>query len=216
MLKLSKIIFALMFVFLFTACMPYIPRNVIDSREVLTKPPSPDEATVVFVGAKINWAGKFPFALYDGKNIIGAIEHEQCMVTTVSPGKHLFSSFFKKNKLMDGRPRFMFLDSELAGGKIYYVLVTYHIKPFAGVFPELFPIRERSDPYDFWKKLPEWLSDCRISLMTYETAAWNKELSSDYDGDRDYDYSAWIGDQEMQKLNIKAEDGVKSPVAPKR
>lgn len=115
MLKLSKTIFALIFVFLFTACMPYIPHNVIDSREVLTKSPSPDEATVVFVGAKINWAGKFPFALYDGKNIIGAIEHEQCMVTTVSPGKHLFSSFFKKNKLMDGRPRFMFLDSELAG-----------------------------------------------------------------------------------------------------
>jgi hypothetical protein len=52
--------------------------------------------------------------------------------------------------------------------------------------------------------------------MTDETVAWNKELSTDYDGDRDYDYSAWIGDQEMQKLNIKPEDGVITPVVPKR
>lgn len=216
MLKLSRTILVLLFVLMLTACMPHIPRNVVDSREVLVRAPLPDKATVVFVGAKINWEGKLPFALYDGKDIIGAIEHEQCMATTVAPGKHLFASFFKKQKLMDGRPRFAFIDSELAGGNIYYVLVTYHIKPFAGVFPELFPIREQNDPHEFWKKLPQWLSGCRVSVMTDETVAWNKELSSDYDGDRDYDYKAWIGDQEIQKSNIKAEDGVKSPVVPKR
>jgi hypothetical protein len=210
MWNLWKPIIALIFVFLCTACMPHVPHNIIDSPQLLTKPPSRDTATVIFVGIS-----PFSFALYDGDNIIGAVAHRECMVSTVSPGKHLFSSFFKKEKLMDGRPRYMFLDSELDRGKIYYVLVSHHTIPFAGVFPDLVPIRERNDPYDYWKKLPEWLSDCKISVMTDETVAWNKELSSDYSGDRDYDYNGWINDQGLQKLKINPEDGVTTPVAPK-
>ena len=203
-------LFVLVLILLCTACMPSIPHSVDQSSAALMQPPAADKATVVFVGLK-NWQ----FALYDSASIVGVTGDRECAVAKVSQGKHLFSSFFRKTPLMDGRNRYSFIDTELAQGKIYYILVRPYIIPFAGVFSDLEPIREKNDPNGYWMKLPAWLSDCKVTVMTDETIAWSREMYADNASNREKDHADWLKDEERPKKTIFPEDGVTMPVAPK-
>jgi hypothetical protein len=212
---MGKLVIALTLTLLCTACMPSISHTVVESSQALMQPPSREMATVVFVRAG-SYLGGLPFALYDGDKIIGVLDSKECVVATVSQGKHLLSSFIKKGALMDGRNRYAFMDAELASGRIYYVLVRPYVIYFAGAFSELEPIREKNDPKEYWKKLSEWLSDCKVTGMTDATLVWGKEMYSDNASEREKDYADWTKDENRPKKAMLIEDGIELPVSLKK
>lgn len=208
---MSRLILVAALLFACTACAPTIPHAINDSSRSLVQMPASDKATVVFVGQK-TWM----FTLYDNDATIGVAGDDGCAVVTVPPGKHLFATFFKKAKLMDGRSRFSFIDAELSPGKFYYILVRPYIISFAGVFADLEPIREKNDPKGYWQKLPAWLAECKITTMTDETLAWGKERYTESADEYGWDMASWSKDEDRQKKAIYPDDGVTMPVAPKK
>lgn len=192
-----------------TACAPTIPHAISQSSQALVQPPTSDKATVVFVGRNL-WM----FTLYDNDATLGVVGDGGCAVTTVPPGKHVFSAFFKKAKLMDGRSRYSFIDAEVEPGKFYYILVSPYIISFAGVFSEFEPIREQNDPKGYWQKLPAWLAGCKITAMTDETLVWGKDRYADSADERGWDLESWSKDEDRPKKAIQPNDGVTKPVAP--
>ncbi|MCK9420299.1 MAG: hypothetical protein M0R70_13055 [Nitrospirae bacterium] len=209
-----NILLAVVLLFSFS-CAPSIPYTVKESLQAGFPTPSNDKATVVFVRPDF-YALDVPFALYDDEKIIGVVKGlKNCTITQVSAGKHIFAvlTLQKTGILGAGRDRYMFIDAELANGKIYYIYVRPYGIFSAGFFSDLEPVKENNE---YWNKLPEWLYDCTLTEINNETHEWDLETAKVHKRERDEDYKDWLQDKERQRKAIKPEDGLTAPVIPKK
>jgi hypothetical protein len=107
----------------------------------------------------------------------------------------------------------MFIDADLAPGKVYYILVRPYVIAFAGLFTDLEPIRPGNE---HWDNLPGWLADCAWTDINDETRAWDKEVAKDFKKERSKDFDDWMKDEAKPKKSIKPKDGLAAAIAPRK
>jgi len=156
--------------------------------------PPPDKAVVVFLRPAYT-GHTISAAVYEDETFLGIVMRHARLTHETTPGKH---RFMVVSEAAD------FLDADLDGGKLYFVVV----RPRMGVWRARFSLEPVTPSSANWAHLNDWLDETYPVSLNVEGTAWAQNNAGSVTAKREKYLRAYL--QKASRPALLPADGVPS------